>query len=149
MEAERVAIYPGSFNPWHEGHEDILIKSLKLFDRIVVARGVNPTKGYGPSGLTEGDIIFEKLRNKLIKDYGESKITAVTFSTLLPELVTKWKAVAVIRGLRNGHDLQYEMNQQYWYEDLGLKVPVIYLVCGRQLSHISSSAIRSLKEFQE
>jgi len=56
------------------------------------------------------------------------------------------QASAVIRGLRNGADLQYETNMQYWNEDLGLEIPVVYFICDRKLSHISSSMIRELNK---
>ncbi len=65
--------------------------------------------------------------------------------TTYDDLVKELNAEAVVRGLRNGTDLQYEMNQQYWNEDLGLNVPIVYFITDRKLSHISSSAIREIK----
>lgn len=134
----RVAIYPGSFNPWHLGHDDILKKALKIFDKVIVAIGLNPEK-------TSGTIpeLVEDVQSRISTELRE-KSSVVYFHGLLAKEVVRVGAVAVIRGLRNGHDLQYEMNNQYWNEDLGLEVPIVYFVCDRKLSHISSSAIRSL-----
>lgn len=126
----RLAMYPGSFNPWHEGHDDVLDKALKIFDFVYVVRMHNPAKSPEP-GLKPG------LHARAIFD---------EYSGLLVDAVKHFGATAVIRGLRNGHDLQYEMNQQYWNEDLGLKVPVVYFICDREVTHVSSSALRQLKD---
>jgi pantetheine-phosphate adenylyltransferase len=138
----KTAIYPGSFNPWHEGHEDILKKALQVFDLVIVARGVNPEK----LGKHTHPASVELSIKKGYRPY----IETIDFSCLLVDVLKQRKDIdAVIRGLRNGHDLQYEMNQQYWNEDLGLKVPVVYFVTDRKLAHISSSALRAINKFKE
>ena len=104
------AIYPGSFNPWHEGHQNILDKAKKIFDKVDIA-------------------VYGKDFTGLLSDYLKGK-----------------NYVAIVRGLRNGYDLQYEQNQQYWYEDLGIKIPVVYFITDRTLGHISSTAIRTVKD---
>ena len=136
----KVGIYPGSFNPWHAGHQDILEKALKVFDKVIVAHGDNPGKDY-------------HVWTPPIEVYSNPKVMVKQFETTLPEFVgrvqskNKYIVSAIIRGLRNGHDLQYEMNQQYWYEDLGLDIPVVYFITDRSLGHISSSAIRGLRKY--
>lgn len=133
---KKIALYPGSFNPWHQGHEDILTKALKVFDEVVVCVMVNPDKSPG-----------EDLR--LLEQAEGRPIRVAVHAGLLVDAVKEFGATAVIRGLRNGHDLQYEMNLQYWNEDLGLKTPIVYFVTDRSLSHVSSSAIRSLRQFRK
>ena len=146
-----IAIYPGSFNPYHQGHKDILDKALKVFDKIIVARGINPTKG---SDRLEYE--NEKLENKyeecLIAQVNNSSTIVTHYHTLLVDFVKEankkyGKISAIIRGLRNGSDLQYEMNLQYWNEDLGLVIPVMYFVTDRKYCHISSSAISQIEQF--
>ena len=107
------AIYPGSFNPWHEGHQDILNKAKRCFDEVIVIK------------------------------YGKD------FTGLLSDYLKDKDYCAIIRGLRNGYDLQYEQNQQYWYEDLGVQIPIVYFITDRTLGHISSSAIREIKKAKE
>jgi len=104
------AIYVGSFNPWHEGHQDILDKARKVFDQV--------------------DVIT----------YGKD------FTGLLSEYLKDKEYDAIVRGLRNGYDLQYEQNQQYWYEDLGVSIPIVYFITDRTLGHISSSLIRAVED---
>lgn len=129
------AIYPGSFNPWHAGHEDVLKKALKVFDQVIIAVGINPDKSQ--DNLKALASIPEYLHD-------DRRIAIVPFDDMLPDLVKRMDGLAVVRGLRDGRDLDAERTQQYWYEDLGLEVPVVYFVTDRKLVHISSSAIRAV-----
>jgi cytidyltransferase-like protein len=101
------ALYPGSFNPWHAGHQDVLDKARRLFGEVDVLK---VTKDTG-----------------LLSTYLKDKDYAV-----------------IVRGLRNGQDLEFEKSCQYWYEDLGITIPIVYFITNRNLCHISSSAIRSM-----
>lgn len=139
----KTAIYPGSFNPWHEGHKDILNKALKCFDEIIIAVGINPEKDVPIEIDYRVENIKKKLNPSIIR-----YTRVMSFDDLLANLAKKEKASAIIRGLRNGNDLQYEMNQQYWNEDLGLEIPIVYFICDRKFLHISSSMIRALKRFK-
>lgn len=107
------AIYVGSFNPFHKGHQDILDKALKVFDKV--------------------DVITYK------KD----------FDGLLSEYLKNKDYCAIIRGLRSGYDLEYETTQQYWYEDLGIEIPIVYFITDRNLRHISSSSLREIQKVRK
>ena len=153
----RVAVYPGSFNPWHEGHTDILKKALKSFDLVVVAKGLNPEK---ESSIVETSNICDSIKKNLTSEEFQ-RVNISAFTGLLSEFVNKWEYVqyepgyncfevsAVIRGLRDFQDFENEKKQQYHYEDLGLKAPVMYIISDRKLVHISSSAKRLLEKFQK
>lgn len=138
------AIYPGSFNPWHAGHEDILKNTLKVFDQVVIAIGVNPQKDTN-FGINDNDALFRIPES--IRD--DKRINVITFDGLLIDAITDNNCNAVVRGLRNGVDLEYEKVQQYWNEDLGIKVPTICFISDRELVHISSSAIRAVAKFKK
>jgi len=130
----KTVIYPGSFNPWHEGHRDILDKALLVFDKVIIAI-------YGDYKRVVNTEWFEL--------YLSNKIEVIKFNKqLLKDVIEKYKPMAIIRGLRNGNDLQYEQNLQYWNEDLGIKIPTVYFVSGRDVSHISSTIIRELDEIR-
>lgn len=145
----KVAIYPGSFNPWHKGHEDILKKALCVFDKVVVACGVNLEKAKGFNPLPLMVLIH--------REFAKDKVIVRDFKGLLVDHIKEQKTSdvddfsydVVMRGLRNGHDLQYEMNQQYWNEDLGLEIPIVYFITDRKLSHISSTAIKMIDPFRK
>ncbi len=154
----RIAIYPGSFDPWHVGHEDIVEKALGIFDKVIIVQANNPEKKLDSSRLMKlEDAIFD-LGGRV--PGGRQRLELKSWDGLIVDFITKWNEDsrgahwvdptihAMIRGLRNGHDLQYEMNQQYWNEDLGLDVPVVYFITDRKYQHISSSAIRSLEKFK-
>lgn len=141
----RIAIYPGSFNPWHEGHSDVLQKALQTFDKVIVARGFNPEKD-----TVKKDVafmpVFERIPHPAISVPGNWEF--VEFSGLLRDFAKEVGACAVIKGLRNAKDFQYELEQQYWNEDLGLTIPTMYVISDRKLVHLSSTAIRMLQRMK-
>lgn len=138
----RTAIYPGSFNPWHKGHRDVLDKALKCFDKVIVALAINPDKR---EPLNEIEKRVKVISHSFPYD---DKVEVLSFGGLLVDFVKTRPIDAVVRGLRNGADLQYEQNLQYWNEDLGLLIPTIYFICDRNVSHISSSMVRALETFR-
>ncbi len=142
-----IAIYPGSFNPFHAGHADVLNKALQVFDRVIVAQGINPLKKEETKQLSPTS--FEK--------YGY-RVRLVKFEGLLIDYINKYNRLevfgcslfigAVVRGLRHTGDFVHEQMQQYNYEDLGLKLPVVFFTSDRKLVHISSTTIRALDKFK-
>lgn len=131
----KTAIFPGSFNPWHEGHQEVLNKALQIFDKVIIAQGYNPEKC--------PPITLESIFNSSQISYRQYSGLLVDFINRQPELIN-----AVIKGLRNSQDLEYEKIQQYWNEDLGINIPTFYIISDRNLTHISSSAIRATEQFK-
>lgn len=131
----KVAVYPGSFNPWHAGHEDVLEKALAVFDEVIIAQGVHPGKSI---------VDRERLPASIKAKWG-NRVRFAAYKGLLVSFLKGQNVSAVIKGLRNATDLEYEKAQLYWNEDLGIAVPTMFILCDRKLSHISSSAINMLK----
>ena len=137
-----IAIYPGSFNPMHIGHINILEKAERIFGRgnVLIAVGVNPDKLSTPKSDEDLHLLEQRINRKII-----------TYSKFLHELIDDYEKegykVVIIRGLRNGVDLDYEVNQYRFVDDFKKDVNVIYLTCDREYEHISSSAIRKIEQF--
>lgn len=129
-----IAVYAGSFNPFHKGHLNILHKAEQIFDKVIIARGINPDKNNK----------FEDL-----PDYLKYHQIAKYDGLLTDYLNSLSYEVTLIRGLRNSTDLQYELSQYRYLQDLNPKIKVVSLFCDREYEHISSSAIRILKQYNK
>jgi pantetheine-phosphate adenylyltransferase len=142
----RKAIYAGSFNPWHQGHEDILKKIFMVFDKAIVACGINPDKASEPEMAS---LIVPPWK------HNDPRLECFAFDDLLVDVINDYNKnhpeepiTAIVRGLRSGYDLHYEQNMQYWNEDLGLTIPVVYFISDRSLAHVSSSALRQIEKIK-
>ena len=125
----KIAIYAGSFQPFHRGHANILEKAEQIFDKVIIARGKNPDKNLDvyplPDSIKFRQIeLYDGLLTDFIKGLGYD--------------------VTVIRGLRNATDLQYELTQYRFLQDLDKNIKVISIFCDKDYDHVSSSAIRQL-----
>ena len=133
-----IGIYPGSFNPFHKGHYNILLKSEKIFDKVIIARGINTQKEpsvYGMPMIVQNRAECREYQG-LLTDFVE------TICKENPD-----DKVTVIRGLRNSVDLQYEMNQYRYFQDLLPTIQMVSIFCDKEFEHISSSGIRTLQPF--
>jgi len=142
-----LAIYAGSFNPFHIGHLNILDKMEKIFGygNIMLAIGVNPGKMSNPTDQTE-------LLQRAAKLSQNMDVPVEVYTTFLHELIEKKEAegykVILVRGLRNGDDLNYEDNQLKFIKDFKKDINVVFIRCDEEFEHISSSAIRQLESFR-
>lgn len=131
----KVGLYTGSFNPYHAGHGDIISKALQVFDKVIVARGINPNK--------------EKSKFPMPNLSHLGNVEVVEFTGLLVEFIEKKDITAIIRGLRNTTDLEYEKSNQYYNEDLNIGIPTVYFISDRSLCHMSSTNERYLAQYIE
>ena len=134
----QVGVYPGSFNPLHNGHLNILQKAEKIFDKIIVAQGINPDKEDMETDITRLSVLKYRQTEK--------------FPGLLTDYLTKKEKdcdITLVRGLRNGDDLDYEVNQLRFMEDMKPEIKVVFIRCDKQFEHISSSAIRNLEKIEK
>lgn len=143
-----IVIYAGSFNPIHIGHINIIEKAEKVFGQgnVIVAIGINPDK------VTNADKEYLEEKEKMAKTISE-KIgrSVITYSKFLHQVVEEYELkgynVVVLRGLRNGVDLDYEVNQFRFIQDFKKDINVVYMTCDKEYEHISSSAIRKIQQF--
>lgn len=152
MSNKKIAIYPGSFNPFTIGHLNILEKAEAIFgkENVIIVVGVNPDK-VSVAYTTSGTFISDP-RIKTIELNLPSKKVEGFCGFLTDYIWEKEKEgfdVTVVKGLRNGDDLDYEVNQLRFMEEMKPDVKVLYLVCDKQYEHVSSSAYRALEKVRE
>ena len=133
----RIAIFPGSFDPITIGHVDILQRALPLFEKIVVAIGTNSQKKYFFS-LEERLSLIEKVFEN------EPKIEVQTYSGLTANFATNIGANFVLRGVRNASDFEFEKTIAQLNNELQHNLETILLVCQPKYSHISSTIVREI-----
>ena len=133
---KRLGVYPGSFNPFSIGHLDILEKAEKIFDEVVIAVGNNPEK---KSEINVVGTLKRNLIGKKIEGYDGFLIDYVY------KKESEGYDVTIVRGLRNGSDLDYEINILRVLEDQNPSVKMIFIPCDRGLGHVSSSMIRGME----
>lgn len=137
----KIGIYPGTFAPFHIGHLNVLQKAEKIFDKVILVRGNNPEKNVYKSGVADENFPMS-LRNREIIVWD-----GMTYK-LLEKKEQEGADVCLIRGLRNGKDLDYEVNRLRFVEDFK-EINVVYIQCDRSCEHISSSAINSIALLDE
>jgi pantetheine-phosphate adenylyltransferase len=136
----RLGIYAGSFDPFHIGHLDVVKQAAEVFDKVLVAKGINPEKD-------TRDTYPVPLH--FLNDMG---IYVRNFDGLLVELIKECEKefnVTLVRGLRSGADLDYEQNFAAFLRNMYPKVKIVAFYSDPQFRHISSTALRGIKKFSD
>lgn len=134
----KIAIYPGSFNPFHKGHEHIVRKALKIFDIVYIFMAANPEKVYQYSIKDRIDII-----NRCFKNDERVKVIHHN-SAFTVEMAKEVGATHIIKGVRNANDCQNEMEQALVNKWLDNGIDTIFFPCDQEYRHISSTLIRTM-----
>lgn len=129
----RIGVYPGSFYPFHNGHLNILEKAETVFDKVIIARGINPDK----QDINKDTIGSQTLKYRQVENFQG-------FLTKYLSSKETYADITLVRGLRNGDDLDYEVNQLRFMEDMKDNLKVVFLPCDKEYEHISSSSIKNL-----
>jgi len=138
----KTAIYPGTFDPITNGHIDVIKKSLKIFDRLIVATTDNINKNYYFSIEERLSII----NNSLFKDLklSKKKIKIVSFNNLTIDLCKKYNANIIIRGLRAASDFEYEFQLAGMNKKLNSKIETMFLMSDVENQIISSKFVKEI-----
>ena len=136
------AIYPGTFDPITLGHIDVIKKSLKFADRVVVATSNNINKNY----FFSIDERISIINNSLFKDLklNNKKIIVTPFNTLTINLCKKYKANVIIRGLRAVSDFEYEFQLAGMNKKLDNEIETIFLMSDVENQIISSKFVKEI-----
>ena len=138
----KTAVYPGTFDPITYGHIDVIKKSLNIFDKLIVATSDNNDKDYYFSVDQRIDIINNSLFNDL--KFSKKKIKVISFNNLTIELCKKYKASAIIRGLRAVSDFEYEFQLAGMNKKLTPKIETMFLMSDVENQIISSKFVKEI-----
>ncbi len=133
----RHAVYAGSFDPLTLGHEDIIRRGAKVFDKLTIGIGINPDKIPLFSSAERLDLISEVLSDL-------ENVKVVCFEGLAVEFVKQEKATVMLRGLRTLTDIESEFTLSLANRTLAPEIETVFLMASEKYSHISSSLIKQI-----
>ena len=130
-------IYPGTFDPITNGHIDIIERSLKMFDSVIIAVAESKQKK---------TLLPLNIRLNLVKEIfkNEKKIDVISFSGLLKDLIIEKKIFNVLRGIRSVTDYEYELQMANMNKKLLNKIETVFMIPTQNYSCISSSIVREI-----
>ncbi len=139
---ERVALYTGSFDPLTNGHIDVLKNAAAIFDRIVVAIGVHPGKAPMFSAEDRAALIRASCKGLLAAEH--CALDVVTFSGLAVIAAREHGASFLLRGLRDGTDLDYEAQMAGMNATMAPEIRTIFLMSSPSVRHITATLVRQI-----
>ncbi|MEC7831179.1 MAG: pantetheine-phosphate adenylyltransferase [Pseudomonadota bacterium] len=136
----KLAVYPGSFDPFTLGHKDILLRSSKIFDKVIVAIGEN----HGKQSLFSIEERISDINNE-IKDIGiEDNVSVESFNGLIVDFARNKNANILIKGVRGPVDYDYELQMAGMNSTMNPDIETIFLISRPEYSYISSSLVKQI-----
>ena len=137
---KRIAVYPGTFDPVTNGHVDLVERSLRMFDKVIVAIAANPKKEPLFS-LQERIDMFRKAIGR------RGNVMIEGFDCLLVDYMKEKKAVGLIRGLRAVSDFEYEMQMALMNRRLDEDIETVFLMPSEEYSFITSTIVKEAASY--
>ena len=137
---ERIAIFPGSFDPFTRGHQAVVEEALKLFDRVVIAIGHN---------IAKRGLLTTEARKRLIESIyvAEPRVEVTLYTSLTGIEARRVGATAMIRSVRSSADFDYERTIERANREIFPGIATVILLAPAELEYISSSLVRELHAF--
>ncbi len=137
---KRKCVFAGTFDPPTLGHKALIEECLVLFDEVVVALLINPSK--------QPCFTIEQRKEMLALDFAnEPRVKIIEFEGTVAELLAQENTKIYVRGIRNGVDLDFENANFYASKKLDKTITAVYLPCPQELLHVSSSMVRNSLKF--
>ncbi len=136
----KIAVFPGSFDPFTVGHEAIVLRALPLFDKIIIAVGDNSEKK---------NLFTIDSRLKMISKVfsGEKKIEVTRFSGLTVDFCHEKNAGYILRGLRTAADFEYERAMGQMNKKMAPEIESVFLLTSTELTPVNSTVVRDIIKF--
>jgi len=140
MSMKRIALFPGSFDPFTKGHEDIVLRGLEIFDEIIVTIGFNSNKSR--------HFPVEDMKEKIEALFmGNDTVSVKIYNELTAEYAKKFNANFLLRGLRNTTDFEYENSISQVNRHLNKELETVFLITSPEYASVSSSIIREVHKY--
>ncbi|PLK45218.1 MULTISPECIES: pantetheine-phosphate adenylyltransferase [Emticicia] len=137
---KKIALFPGSFDPFTKGHADIVLRGLKLFDEVIIGIGTNTQKNrYFPL-----ELMVQKIREAF---KGTDGVRIITYDDLTANVARNLGANFLLRGLRNTTDFEYENTISQVNRHLIDDLETVFLITSPELAPISSTIVRELHKY--
>lgn len=133
------AFFPGSFDPFTKGHEDIVLRALALFDEIIIGIGQNSNKSRYFS--------LDKMKSYIEQTFKGKPVKVVSYQDLTAHVAREVGAKFIIRGLRNTTDFEYENSISQVNRHINPTLETVFLITSPHLAPISSTIIRDLHRY--
>jgi len=137
---KRIAVYPGTFDPVTHGHVDIVERSLRMFDKVIVAIAANPKKE--PLFPLQERVAMFRAALK-----GRRNVTIEGFDCLLVDYMKQKKAVGLIRGLRAVSDFEYEMQMALMNRRLDSDIETVFLMPSEEYTFVTSTIVKEAASY--
>lgn len=137
-----IAFYPGSFDPMTNGHLDVLFQSLNVAEKVVVAIGIHPGKQPLFSFDERAELIQSAMRDAV--PGSAERLSVVSFSNLVVDAARSHGATLLIRGLRDGTDLDYEMQMAGMNRQMAPDIQTVFLPAGTASRPITATLVRQI-----
>ncbi len=138
---KKIAIFPGSFDPYTRGHDDIVRRSLQLVDEVIIGIGYNSAKN---KRYFDIDFMVEKIKSVYVD---EPRVKVITYNELTATLAKKLEASVIIRGLRNTTDFEYENSISQINRHLNDDLETVFLITSPKYASVSSTIIREVHRY--
>ncbi|MEY4610230.1 MAG: Pantetheine-phosphate adenylyltransferase [Bacteroidota bacterium] len=139
MNNSKIAFFPGSFDPFTKGHEDIVLRALALFDEVVIGIGQNSSKARY--------FDLEKIKSCIEDTFKGKPVRVVSYQDLTANVAKEVGAKFIIRGLRNTTDFEYENSISQVNRHINPALETVFLITSPHLAPISSTIIRDLHRY--